>query len=177
MIYSCLDSIAFLSIISAVTPEKNSVSIFYDTDFLDTKNEEISPTNIEEVCAESKTADTQINVLHTVQAPTPMVFHNPCNISTSRAQVKEMEPILIHVHLFSSVTEENPDAPENDNELEGKRCLFIDEMWPSPADKSWDAQPPLEASYSAKKRLFTHRHGCFKFLHRSYADCSGDLIE
>ena len=176
MIYSCLGSIAFLSILSAVTPEKRIVSVLNETDFSDIKTEEINSTNTEGECIQcdnlSTTADAPINLLHTIGSTTSMVFHNPCNIPTSRAQ----ESVLIHVHL-TSVTDENPNPPKNDNEFEGKRCLLIDEAYPSHANKYWDAQPPLETGFSAKKRLPPHRHGCFKFLHRSYADCSGDLIE
>ncbi len=99
--------------------------------------------------------------------PDPIEISDACSIATGGADAERYEAMLVRVSGVS-VTNENPDAPDDYSEFEVAGCLRVDELlWPT--DVAW-LDRTVGTSYGAITGVLNYGYENFKLLPRGADD-------
>jgi len=111
--------------------------------------------------------DTTTTVTGSAALPDPVEVADPCAIATSGADAERYESMLVRVSGVA-VTNENPDSPDDYNELEVGGCLRIDDLlWPT--DTTW-IDRTVGTSYASITGILNYNYDNFKIEPREADD-------
>ena len=100
-----------------------------------------------------------ITLTGTAGVPAPQVPADPCDVATGGSDAEGWESVTVEVHDLS-VSDSNPDAPDEYGEFEVNGCLRID-------DQLSDAHvlyPAEGTTYATIRGILTYSYGHHKLL-------------
>ena len=111
-------------------------------------------------------ASPTVEVKGTAPVPPPIVIADPCDVGTNGGDAERYESMLVSVGPVT-VTDENPDAPDDFNEFEVGGCLRIDDLL---CEDCWVEQPGVDTNYSQIVGPMTYSFSERKLVPRTQAD-------
>lgn len=115
-------------------------------------------------------SDAVTDITGSAALPDPITVSDPCSVGTGGADAERYEAMLVHVDDVS-VTNANPDDPDDYNEFEVAGCLRVDDLLWS-ADETW-LDRTVGVSYTGLTGVLTYTYENNKLLPRSSDDVSG----
>lgn len=104
-----------------------------------------------------------------VSPPEPILISNICDIGTGGVLAENYESMLVTIGS-STVTNINPDSPDDYQEFEVENCLRVDDML---CPTCWTDQPSINSTFSQITGVVAYTYSNHKLLPRS----SDDIVE
>ncbi len=96
---------------------------------------------------------------------TPASVSNPCDVATGGTEAEDLESMLITVSDVT-VTDANPDAPDDYAEFEVDGCLRVDDL----LSEALVPQPDVGTHYTSLSGVLNFSYGHHKLIHRGAED-------
>jgi hypothetical protein len=114
----------------------------------------------------SELKDCQVETLSEGPPLEPIVVADPCSLATEGSLAEPYEGMLVQLQNVS-VSNENPDAPDEYREFEVGGCLRVDDRL---CEDCWDTPPAEGSVYSALTGIQTYSYSNHKLLPRLAGD-------
>jgi len=123
--------------------------------------------DVQEYYGLTELTDAVATVTDTAALPPFIVLSDACQIGTGGAQAEALESMLVRI-TDVSVTNDNPDAPEDYEEFEVASCLRIDDWI---CEDCWGGtQPAVGTTFSTLQGVLTYTWSNTKLAPRTAAD-------
>ena len=113
----------------------------------------------EEYFGLSEITSPSISVGATTALPDPILVSDPCTIGTDGSMLELYESMRVQVNDIT-VTNANPDEPDDYGEFEANGCLRFDDQ----LSDVLIPQPAVETTFSALRGVLTYTHGNAKIV-------------
>ena len=120
----------------------------------------------EEYYGLTEITDPSVNSTGLGNLPSPISITNTCDIGTGGSDAERYESMLVSIGP-STVSDSNPDAPNDYGEFELDGCLRVDDMLCS---SCWSPQPALNSSFTGMTGVLGYTYGNHKLLPRDLTD-------
>ena len=107
----------------------------------------------------SQIKNPTVTVKGEAEVPEPHLAAHPCDVATEGADAEPLESMRVEV-VDLTVTDSNPDAPDDYGELEVNGCLRIDDQ----ISDVLVPQPDEGATLSSMRGILTFSYGHHKLL-------------